>query len=329
MIERIKTGTLWLLILLSIFLTIQIWTFQPNYAILKSTEYIDNTQIGEEKKLQQVIRPKQVVVHHEGGHYFSPLDSFDFIDHFFEEYSGAVLEQFILLPNIQTFSRHESGSKIEFIFPTSIPAEAIKEIFQISGNQVFIDSVDRIVLFLTSEQGKEQIDVKLISNDAQMVVQAQTNISVSKFKEDIQVESNDAYYKVFPYDVKLFGNGFKKTVYLPLESHYVNSVTYLAKPIPTEHFKQVLFSDPNFVKQYLQSNGEESFTDGNRMVNILQGGNVLRYINPTIGDLIERGNKHILYSALDFLNAHGGFTNSFYYDSTKSFGSTEEVIFDS
>ncbi|UTW70608.1 hypothetical protein KHA80_10775 [Anaerobacillus sp. HL2] len=37
MIEHIKTTILWILILLSVFLTYQIWTFQPNYGILENT----------------------------------------------------------------------------------------------------------------------------------------------------------------------------------------------------------------------------------------------------------------------------------------------------
>jgi regulatory protein YycH of two-component signal transduction system YycFG len=326
MFEHIKTITLWFLILLSIFLTFQIWTFQPNYAILKSTEYIDNTQIGEEQKLQQIIKPKQVVLHQEDNFYV-PMDNQAFMEEFYEKYLGVSLDRFTLTPTISTYNHFDSDNKLEFIFPTSIPVEALKEIYHITNDQFFISSVDRIILFLTIGQEKEQVNVKFISNEDRMVVEAQTNISVSQFKEDVFIDNTDAYYQVFPYDIIDYANGFKKTVFLPLESHYLNSVTYLAKPIPTEHFKQVLFSDPNFVKQYIQSNGEESFTDGNRMVNILQGGNILRYINPTFGDLIERSSKPAMFSAFDFLNGHGGFTNSFSYDSIKSYGSTEEITF--
>ncbi|UTW70610.1 hypothetical protein KHA80_10785 [Anaerobacillus sp. HL2] len=66
-----------------------------------------------------------------------------------------------------------------------------------------------------------------------------------------------------------------------------------------------MFSDPNFVKHYLQSNGDESFTDGNRMVNVLYSGNVLRYINPFFGEDVDRNSKLILFMSLDFLNGHG------------------------
>lgn len=327
MIEPIKTTTLWFLILLSVFLTYQIWTFQPNYAILKNTEYIEHTQIGDEKKLQQVIKPKQVVLHQEGN-YFIPMDNFTFVKRYYEEYFGVTLENFSLLPNVNTFNRNESDYKMEFIFPTSIPAETLKELFQISSNDnLYVSSVDRIILFLTKDEEKEEVHVQIISNEAQMVVEGQSNISVSKFKEDVIHDNNDVFYKAFPYDIIDYGSGFRKTIFLPFESHSINSVTYLAKPIPTDYFKQILFSDPNFVKQYLQSNGEETFTDGNRMVNILENGNILRYINPTFGDLIERNNKSVLFTALDFLNGHGGFTNSFYFDSSKAYGSTDEITF--
>ncbi|MFN7252001.1 MAG: YycH family regulatory protein [Anaerobacillus sp.] len=327
MIEHIKTTTLWFLILLSIFLTFQIWTFQPNYATLKSTEYIANAHIGDEKKLQEVIRPKHIVINQEDL-VFSPINNKAFLEQFYEKYLGFSLERFTLTPNLRTFNRNIKEYKIEFVFPTSIPVEALKDIFQISSSdQFFISNIDRIIFYVVKEQEQEQVHVKLISDEAKLVVDGQTNISLSQFKEDFNTINLENFYEVFPYDITHYGNGFKKTVYLPVEAHFLDSVTYLAKPISTELFKQLLFSDPNFVKQYVQSNGEESFTDGNRMVNILHSGNVLKYINPTFGDMIERTGKHVLFSAFDFLNAHGGLTNSFYFDSKKSLGTTDEVTF--
>ncbi|RXJ02811.1 hypothetical protein DS745_05740 [Anaerobacillus alkaliphilus] len=327
MVEHIKTTTLWFLILLSVFLTYQIWTFQPEYAILKSTEYIDNTQIGLEKKLHEVIKPKQVILHEEGKS-FASIDNSVFAQRFYEEYFGTPLEKFMIRPNLSPFHRINSDYKIEFIFPTSIPSEIFKDIYQMNhSDQLFISKIDRMVFALEKERDKEIVRVKLISNDERVIVEANTNIPVSRFIEDIALNSTNVFYEVFPFDIIDFGNGYRKTTYLPIEAMYLNSATYIAKPLPTDHFRQVLFSDPNFVKHYLQSNGEESFTDGNRMVNILQGGNILRYINPTFGDLVERNNKHVIFSALDFLNGHGGFTSSFYFDSLKTFGTSEEVTF--
>ncbi len=327
MIENMKTAMLWFLILLSVFLTYQIWTFQPNYAILKNTEYIDNTQIGLEKKLHEVIKPKQVVLYLEGK-YFSPAAEGGISETFYEDYFGASLEKFNIRPNLSPFHRINSDYRLEFVFSTSIPTEVFKEIYQISqADQLFISKIDRVIYYLEKERDIEYVRVKLISNEERVVVEAQTNIAVSRFKEDVVQSSTDEFYEVFPFDITDYGNGYRKTAFLPVETKYLNSVTYLAKPLPIEHFTQVLFSDPNFVKHYLQSNGEESFTDGNRMVNVLQGGNILRYINPTFGDLIDRSHKHVLVSALDFLNGHGGFTNSFYFDSTKTFGTSEEVTF--
>ncbi len=327
MVEHVKTVTLWILILLSVFLTYQIWTFQPKYEILKNTEYIENTQIGEEKKLLEVIKPKQIVYHQE-DHFYSPINKEEVMQAINEAFQGASFDQFLLTPTTNSTYRNNTSNKLEYIFPTSIPLEALKESFQINmDDSTVINYVDRLLLYVMKEEEKEFVYVKFISNQEKLAIEAQTNIPVSKFKEDMIVNRAKDFYEVFPYDVVDYDHGFKKTVFLPVKSHFVNSVTYLAKPISMEHFKQLLFSDPNFVKHYIQINGEESFTDGNRMVNILQGGNVLRYINPTIGDIVERSNKHILFSSFDFVNGHGGLTNSFYFDSMKSLGSSDEITF--
>lgn len=326
MIAHIKTAILWFLILLSVFLTYQIWTFQPEYAILK-TEYIDYTQIGEEKKIQEVIKPRQIVLHVNGNSY-SPLKVLTYFESFHEKYSGLTFTELAPSNGID-LDKHEKMDRLQIIFPTSIPIEALKTFYQFDSDEpLFIEKVDEITLFHTDKEGEEQINVKLISYEEQIEVQGETNFPLNKFKDAIQVVDDKQYIEVFPYHINKYNDLRKKVLYLPSHSQQVNSVTYLAKPIAPELFNQALFSDPNFVKHYMQSNGEESFTDGNRMVNVINNGEILRYINPTVGELVDpQTSKDFLFSAVEFLNGHGGLTNSFYYDNKKTIGPNEEIVF--
>jgi regulatory protein YycH of two-component signal transduction system YycFG len=328
MIENIKTFVLWLLILLSVFLTYQIWTFQPEYAILKSAEYIDNLQIGEEKSLQEVIKPKHIVFHHQESS-FSPSNQLEINDTLYEElFQGLTFENFSPLSNLELRDNRQSNTELEFIFPDSIPAEVIIELFQINSSEQFLlQGIDQVV-FSTIEIGEEeQVRVRFVSLKEKLTSEAVTNLSVSRFEEAVTDSISELSYPVFSYVLINYGNGYMKKVYLPDDTLEMDSAIYLSKPIAPEHFKQSLFSDPSFVKNYLQSNGEESFTDGNRMVNVLNSGNVLRYINPGYGDTADRSSKSSLNSSLDFLNGHGGLTNPFYFDSVKSVATSEEITF--
>lgn len=328
MIENVKTTALWLLILLSVFLTYQIWTFQPEYAILKSAEYIDNTEIGEEKTVQQVIKPKQIIFHHEGSSY-SPKNQLEINETLDEEFFQVMtLEKFSPLSMLELRNDHDSSTEIEFIYPDSIPVEIIKDIYQINSSELFLmKEVDQVFFSLIKKGEIEQVRIRIVSLKEQLTIEAVTNISVMGFEEVVTTSISEFSYRVFPYTLVEYGKNFKGKVYLPEDSLEVDSATYLSKPIAPEHFKQLLFSDPSFVKHYLQSNGEESFTDGNRMVNVLNSGNVLKYINPGFGDIANRSTKPALISALDFLNDHGGITSSFYFDSVKSVTSNEEITF--
>lgn len=327
MIEHIKTTILWVLILLSVFLTYQIWTFQPNYGILKNTEYIDNTQIGVEKHLSEVIHPKQIIINN-AGDFFSPIESSSNTKKYYEQYVGVTIEDLTLSSSPVDLRNEKNVKAMEYIFSTKIPFEALKEIYQFTNSeQTLIQNIDQIIFYLYEKDDIEQIKVRFISFDDQIIAEAVTNVSVSKFKEDLMMEVKEDFMEVFPYELVNSDNVFSKIVFLPEENVSVNSVTYLANSIDAEHFKELLFSDPNFVKHYSQSNGEESFTDGNRMMNVLYSGNVLRYINPYFGEAVERSNKTSLLMSLDFLNGHGGFTNTFYYDSLKSIGVSDEVTF--
>lgn len=325
MIETIKTAILWFLILLSIFLTWNIWTFQPDYDIL-SVDYIENTMIGEEKTLLEVAKPKQVVIH-KGEKFFLVKDSTNILGKIYEQFQITSFEGYTLLNEISSNSPSIEEEGFEIILPVAIPVDLVKEMFSLKESENFlIDDIDRIFLFIDGSTEKKYISARFISSSEGVSIIGKTNMSVSQFEEVfLNIEENDL--EVFPYNVAITASSNNQTLYLPEDGIDINSVTYMSEKIEPEHFKQVLFSDPDNVKHYTHPNGEESFTDGSRMVNIINQGDLLRYINPAFIDNSERSSKHIINSSIEFLNGHGGLTDHFYLDQIKTIGTKEEIIY--
>lgn len=324
MIESIKTTILWLLICLSIFLTWNIWTFQPEYDIL-NVDYIDNTMIGEEKSLVQVIRPKQLVVHQDEVSYMVK-ESTDIFHQLYANLQDVVIDQYTI-SNLNPAAPIEVNG-VEVIFPLPMPSEIIRELLPLrEADDVLFTDVDRLILFINEDKEPNRVYIKLYSSVERLSVTGRTNLDLEEFKADFLNMEKQDLVSVFPYRVAMSASSNKSIVYLPVEEVEINSLTYMTEVIAPEQLKQVLFNDPNNVKHYMHPNGDESFTDGSRMVNIVQNGDILRYINPGSIEIAERSNRHMINSSIDFLNSHGGLTTGYYIDHLSSTSGNDEIVY--
>ncbi len=324
MIESIKTTILWLLICLSIFLTWNIWTFQPEYDIL-NVDYIDNTMIGEEKSLVQVIRPKQLVVHQDEVSYMVK-ESTDIFHQLYANLQDVVIDQYTI-SNLNPAAPIEVNG-VEVIFPLPMPSEIIRELLPLrEADDVLFTDVDRLILFINEDKEPNRVYIKLYSSVERLSVTGRTNLDLEEFKADFLNMEKQDLVSVFLYRVAMSASSNKSIVYLPVEEVEINSLTYMTEVIAPEQLKQVLFNDPNNVKHYMHPNGDESFTDGSRMVNIVQNGDILRYINPGSIEIAERSNRHMINSSIDFLNSHGGLTTGYYIDHLSSTSGNDEIVY--
>ncbi|WP_179295632.1 YycH family regulatory protein [Bacillus sp. FJAT-45350] len=305
MFDKAKTIILILLIVLSIVLTWQLWTFQPDYALLEDTGYITNEPISEERKLREVIVPRQMVIHDNEALLKVPATNREFTE-LLDTFYGAKLEQFTSINEVP--SQNFIDEAVELILPVQLPSEILLNLFEVAeADRVFpINHVDRLIFYKNTIL--DRVQVRLVSYGEGRIIEALTDIQMA----DITFNT-EGYIPVFPYQVGYRANdeSYQPTIYLPLEEVEQKSVSYTSTLIPFTHFKQLFFSEPTSVKYHRQDDGEESYTDGNRMLNIIGNGNFMDYINPVYTDNLERGSKHIIQSSFEFINAHGGWTDQY------------------
>lgn len=67
--ENIKSGILIVLVMVSILLTWNLWTYQPNYETMKSNDYVKEVSLSEKQEVQKIVRPDQLLYHFKGKHY--------------------------------------------------------------------------------------------------------------------------------------------------------------------------------------------------------------------------------------------------------------------
>jgi regulatory protein YycH of two-component signal transduction system YycFG len=59
--ETIKTAILSILVLLSILLTWNLWTYQPNYATMEKNNTVAEVTMSEKQEVKKIVRPDMVL----------------------------------------------------------------------------------------------------------------------------------------------------------------------------------------------------------------------------------------------------------------------------
>ncbi|WP_078556360.1 YycH family regulatory protein [Bacillus alkalicellulosilyticus] len=316
--ENFKSAVLTILVCLSLFLTWKLWTFQPNYSLLSDTDYIESVKIGEEKKLSEVIVPKQVIFQVE-----DELRLLGTRDDLFLELYEQLLTTGIKEVNIVNhgYSVRNLNQSILFVLPTSLPIDVFMGLFNVDfvERELRLNSVDQFFLYF--HPSTETVNMRLISFEEQRAVDLETSFSVADF-QNVYLGKASEFPIAFAFPLETDDVRFIPMLFLPEERLQHVNVSYTTTPISLDLFKQLFFSD--FVKEFRQGDGNESFTDGNRMINVIGRGNYMDYINPVFSEIQTRSGRHITLTSFDFINAHGGWTDQYVLDRWSSEGELEE-----
>lgn len=323
MYEKIKTIVLALLVLLSVILTWQLWTFQPDYALLENeANYVENIVISDERKMEEIIQPEQIVIHQEENIYL-----LEQVNPLFRELYGQLLQshltQITLLDNQEQLEQPDEA--IEIIFPTGIPSQIILSIFEFPEEERgVLKEIERLLLY--TNESKEKLLLRFISYKEQQVIETTTTLSVSEFFEHYLVKAQQLP-KGFAFDMNVKDKPFRPPLYLPEEERTYRSVSYTTSPILVNAFTQLFFTEPSSVRYFRQENNDELYTDGNRMINVTLDGILMEYVYPIFSDAQERSQRHVIAHSADFINSHGGWTDQYVLDSWSGNGAKEEAVF--
>lgn len=309
MMERVKSWVLSMLVITSLLLTWQLWTYQPDYALLDEQDYVPSENIGEELRLHDVIWPEQMVMHK--GDVMTAINGSDgLFSAFYREFLEARFEEITLQQNVNIDDLFRGERVMEIIFPTAIPSVILNRVltFEMDMPQLSVETVDRILL-VDEGEAIDHLTVKFVSFKDGVVLEGQTNFSVSNFRNRY-FSQMDNFPSVFAYALDGTAN-LPKRLYLPEERVTFETISDTSTAIDYHHFLKVLFSDIDSVKQYFQDNRESSFTDGNRMMSLEGGGNYLTYIHPIYSETPNTSQQHVIQTTFDFINSSGGWTDNY------------------
>ncbi|WP_409290852.1 YycH family regulatory protein [Peribacillus sp. SCS-37] len=315
-VEKYKSIILSLLVLVSIFLTWRIWSYQPDYEESRdqSSQYIQVTT-KDKQEVEGIIRPTEVIYHKNNQHYVTSSElEISKVMKEITKWSYANFYDISSQVSEDEFLDFVHGDgKTEIIFPEKVPLYLYNSVLQIEERNLPKGSFDRIIFNVNSKRNN-QVYVYFISYADRKIYQCRVNSdNIDRFEQNTYRFAS-ALYGDSAYEKHIIAKG--RAVFLPGKNLSVPRFTYKTLDLEIERFKSTLFNDPNYVKKTRVTRGEEyteEFTDGFRLLNIYWDTMTMSYVNPTKETSYDGSPSQLIRNSLEFVNEHAGWDDSYRY----------------
>ncbi|PFZ07785.1 hypothetical protein COL60_18120 [Bacillus pseudomycoides] len=326
--ENFKTIVLINLVVISLFLTFNLWTYVPDSNSLQSTKFVQGNAAALKKDVSNVIVPSSMIVHKDNKHFVS--EKKNNINLLYTLIQKGELHDFKDITNSISKSDflayvHGEG-KIEIVFPTEIPFDAIRGVLTIKDKKLDMFNFDRIVVD-PSKSRDQNIDVNFVSYSTPRKVYKMTLTGVNL--RDI-INAQNQFLAVarpyFAYEINDTKNDTKK-IFLPDGSTEMQDLLYMTHDLPVESFKNALFSDPRYV-QPISNEKEDTYTDGIRLMQINKQDQMLEYTNSSVASGAPMSGTPLMQRSFEFVNSHTGLTDAYRFDYINSKGTTKFRLYE-
>lgn len=311
--ENFKTIVLINLVVISLFLTFNLWTYVPDSTSIQNAKFVQGNEEINPIKLSEVVRPSSVIVHKEKNHYVSENKSnVDLIYRILENGELHDLKEITgTVPKGDFLSYVHGEEKIEFVFPTNIPLGTIKSMFNfkdknIEGNRSF----NRIIID-PSRSKDQEIKISFVSYDTYPYRKIYEAKLSGVYVKDVINAQNQLITVARPYFEYQISD--RKKLYLPDGITELSEVEYFGARLDEDTFKNALFSDPRYLSP-ISEKSKKTFTDGIRSMEIDQSNAMLKYKNSAVHSDESMDNAALLQKSFDFVSGHSGALKLYRFD---------------
>lgn len=316
--ENIKSIILTILVFISIFLTWNLWTYQPNFDTMENDSYVAEVSVSEKQELQKIVRPDRILFHIKNDHYGT--NNPDEIDNVIKEIrKWSIFDIKNYTDNVENINDliHSPGNA-ELIFPGEVPIALYRGVLNIEGKKVPSFNFNRMIINVENSSIENGIVYFVSSENQQVYISHISPANLTAFNRD--------FFKKAPRLPRYFAYkpSENKTIFLPEGETDMKTYKYLPVTLNSEKFKEALFRDPSNVQKNPIRAGEEYTSDSSKMT-VSDDTNILSYVNPTADDDFVDNSYDLVKRSIDLINEHGGWTDSYHYVSKNEYSAT--VVF--
>ncbi|AZB41101.1 hypothetical protein CEF21_01385 [Bacillus sp. FJAT-42376] len=307
--ETVKTLVLALLVIVSLYLTWNIWTFQPSLDPIENMKYLESKPLTEEEReIGEVVKPQQVFYHGGDSHYNADSKA----DDIWESLAKWKLEDSRDVSNSKTFSSKtkflnfvsglDGQKKLELIFSQTIPVETFQSILDWNSKTVKNQAFDRIVVPFDRVKTPK---LYFISYKNQKVLEVNLNNDITQLSGKYFSSLNE-YDRYFTWQVNK-----DCIVMLPEKNPLFSRQSFSMGTFSADKFKQALFNNPSYVTSGA-SGSQTVYTDGQRRMVYDSDRGSMRFTDNNGLKRTEAGTglSKIMTQSIDYLNSRGGWTDT-------------------
>ncbi|MDZ5710622.1 YycH family regulatory protein [Jeotgalibacillus haloalkalitolerans] len=310
--ELLKSILLSLLVVLSLVLTWNVWSYQPASEPYDESETtVENVSISEERTTRDLIQPSRFLVHGEvavSG--TSEENNINTLNALMQEWSIYNVQQNSTFDEEEFRNIVHGSNRIEILYPAEIPFSAYRDIVTFENNTLPEDSFDRVVIDVSGPEDTP-FTVYFVHYDNRVVYEGRVD---STYFEDLNsvIVTNAAaiYTPLFAYETG------ERTIYLPVERREYSKYLYKMTTIDINLFRRALFQNPDAVElNQFGSSRDQYFDQSSNLMEVDRNNNTLSYVNPS-AELSTVGRAGELFQkSRRFVNEHEGWVDTYYlYD---------------
>ncbi|PFQ16987.1 YycH family regulatory protein [Bacillus cereus] len=307
--ENFKTIVLINLVVISLFLTFNLWTYVPDSTSMQNAKFVQGNEGMNQTKISDVVRPTSIIVHKDKNHYGSRREAD--IESIYKPLELGELHDFreISITRGDFLSYVHGEGKVEFVFPTDIPFDAVKSMFNMKEKSTDKPKHFNRILLDPSRSKDQEIKINFVSDgDNFKIYEAKLS---GLYLKDIVNAQNQFIVSAKPYfDYQL--NDMKK-LFLPDGTTELSNITYISSNLAVDTFKNALFSDPRYLSPITEMS-KETFTDGIRSMEIENDRHMLKYKNSSVLTEKTIDNLMLLQKSFEFVSGHSGSLDSYRLD---------------
>ena len=307
--ENFKTIVLINLVVISLFLTFNLWTYVPDSTSMQNAKFVQGNEGMNQTKISDVVRPTSIIVHKDKNHYGSRREAD--IESIYKPLEVGELHEFreISITKGDFLSYVHGEGKIELVFPTDIPFDAVKSMFNMKEKGTDKPKHFNRILLDPSRSKDQEIKINFVSDgDNFKIYEAKLS---GLYLKDIVNAQNQFIVSAKPYfDYQL--NDMKK-LFLPDGTTELSNITYISSNLAVDTFKNALFSDPRYLSPITEMS-KETFTDGIRSMEIENDRHMLKYKNSSVLTEKTIDNLMLLQKSFEFVSGHSGSLDSYRLD---------------
>ncbi|HDR8052060.1 two-component system activity regulator YycH [Bacillus cereus] len=307
--ENFKTIVLINLVVISLFLTFNLWTYVPDSTSMQNAKFVQGNEGMNQTKISDVVRPTSIIVHKDKNHYGSRREAD--IESIYKPLEVGELYDFreISITKGDFLSYVHGEGKVELVFPTDIPFDAVKSMFNMKEKSTGKPKHFNRILLDPSRSKDQEIKINFVSDgDNFKIYEAKLS---GLYLKDIVNAQNQFIVSAKPYfDYQL--NDMKK-LFLPDGTTELSNITYISSNLAVDTFKNALFSDPRYLSPITEMS-KETFTDGIRSMEIENDRHMLKYKNSSVLTEKTIDNLMLLQKSFEFVSGHSGSLDSYRLD---------------